>query len=102
MSFVLRTVQKEKERIEYMLELYGNQLTDLPKGSVVEKVVGQNVYFYLKYRDGKKTVTDYLGKDGEKVQSVRAELEKRRHIEAMITHLKSEQSLANKVLGGKI
>ena len=102
MSFVLKTVQKEKERIEYMLELYRQQLNNLPKGSVVQKIVNQNVYFYLKYRDGKKIFTDYLGKDGEKVQNVREKLEKRRHIEAMIAHLKSEYLLANKVLGGKI
>ena len=35
----------------------------MPKGSVVAKTVGQNVYYYLKYRNGKKVFTDYLGKE---------------------------------------
>ena len=102
MSLMVRTIQKEKEQIGNMLDLYKRQLDNMPKGSITEKVVGQNVYFYLKYRDGKKVFTDYLGKDGEKVQSIRSMLEKRRHIETMIEHLESEQLIANKVLGGKI
>jgi hypothetical protein len=101
MSLLLRTVQREKERINYMLAAYKKQLGELPKGSVIARTKGQNVYYYLKYRSGKKVVTDYLGKDSEKVQTVRANLDKRRHIEAMISHLQSEQTLANKVLEGE-
>jgi len=100
MSLLIHTVQKEKERIEYMLSKYLQQLKVLPKGSVTVKTVGTNTYYYLKYRDGKKVITDYLGKNDERVRNVRAELEKRRHIEAMITHLRTEQLLASKVLGG--
>ena len=102
MSLMIHTVQKEKERIDYMLEAYKQQLDDLPRGSVTTRTSGNNVYFYLKYRDGKKVFTDYLGKEGEKVQEIRVKLEKRRHIEAMITHLQAEQSLADKVLGGRV
>ena len=98
MSLVLYTVQKEKERIEYMITAYKRELDSLPKGSVVVKTVGRNNYFYLKYRDGKKVFTDYVGKAGEKVQTVRSQLERRRHIEAMIAHLQSERLLVNKVL----
>lgn len=102
MSLLLRTVQKESERIDYLLAAYQKQLDDLPKGSIVIKTVGQNVYYYLKYRTGKKVFTDYLGKEGEKVQCVRLALEKRRHIESMIAHFKSEQILANRLLEGNV
>jgi hypothetical protein len=95
---MLRTVKKEKERIVHMLAAYERQLDGLPKGSVTTKTIGNNTYYYLKHRDGKKVLTDYLGKDGDKVAAVRSALEKRRHIEAMISHLRAEQSLADKVL----
>ena len=101
MSLMLHTIQKEKKRIDYMLASYQKQLDELPKGSVVSKVAGKNVYYYLKYRDGKKVHTDYLGKDGEKVDAIRASLEKRRHVETMISNLRAEQAIANKVLEGK-
>ncbi len=100
MSLLVRTVQKEKERIEYMLNKYLQQLKELPKGSITAKNVGTNTYYYLKYREGKKVFTDYLGKDSERVQNIRTELEKRHHIETMITHLRTEQALASKVLEG--
>jgi hypothetical protein len=100
MSLVLCAVLKEKERLDYMLAAYAKQLECLPKGSVTAKKVGQNVYYYLRYRDGKRVFTDYLGKDSEKVQAVRIKLNKRRHIETMAARLKSDLSLANKVLEG--
>ena len=98
MNLMIRIVQREKERINYMLAVYERQLDELPKGSVTAKAVGHNVYYYLKYRAGKKVVTDYLGKAGEEVERVRAGLEKRRHIEAMISSLRTELTLADKVL----
>ena len=101
MSLMIRTIQKEKNRIDYMLASYMNQLEELPRGSVVTKIAGKNLYYYLKYRVGKKVFTDYLGKEGEKVASVQSALEKRRHIEAMITNLQAELAIANKVLGDK-
>jgi porphobilinogen deaminase len=101
MSLMLRTIQKEKKRIDFMLAAYLKQLETLPKGSVVAKTAGRNCYYYLKYRSGKKVMTDYLGKDGEKVEDVRAKVEKRRHIETMIAQLQSEQAIAIKVLEEK-
>ncbi|MDW7658264.1 MAG: hypothetical protein SCM11_13940 [Bacillota bacterium] len=98
MSFFVYTAQKEKTRIEYMLNKYLQQLKSLSKGSITVKRVRTNSYYYLKYRDGKKVYTDYLGKEGDRVQHIRIELEKRKHIEAMIVHLRNELSLVNKVL----
>ena len=101
MSLMIRTVEKEKTRIDYMLTSYLKQLEGLPKGSIVSKTAGKNVYYYLKYRIGKKVFTDYLGKEGEKVASFRENLDKRRHIEAMIANLQSDLVIATKVLEGK-
>ena len=83
-----------------MITAYERQLDELPKGSVTTKTVGNNVYYYLKYRNGKKVLTDYLGKEVERIAKVRSALEKRRHIEAMITHLRAERTLVEKVLEG--
>jgi len=99
-SLVIRTVQKEKQRIDRMIDAYSKQLKDLPKGTVAEKKNGNNVYYYLKYRDGGKVVSEYLGKNDDKVSRIRALIDKRRHIEAMIKHLREEQTLALRVLEG--
>ena len=100
MSIIIRTVQREKQRIDRMLDAYSTQLNDLPKGTVAEKISGKNIYYYLKYRDGGKVVSKYLGKNSEKVSEVRSLLVKRRHVEAMIKHLHEEQALASRLLEG--
>lgn len=96
MNMILTVIYREKERIEYMLAEYKEKRRCLPKGSISEKVVGERVYYYLKYRDGKRVVSQYIGK--AQINDIRKQLEKRKHIEAMIKSLQEELAIANKVL----
>ena len=98
MNLILHTVIQEKQRIEYMLQRYQRELDDLPKGTISEKIVGGKVYYYLKYRNGKKVVSQYVSR----IETVRALVEKRRHIEAMVKSLNEEKAIADKVLEGAI
>lgn len=41
---------------------YERALEDIPKGSLVRKVIGGHEYFYLAFRDGSKVRFDYIGK----------------------------------------
>lgn len=100
MSLIISTVRKEKQRIDYMLEKYREMLAVLPKGSISEKKVNGYTYCYLKYRDGKKVVSKYIGKND--IEFTREQTEKRCHVEAMIQSLIEEQKLAEKVLEGKL
>lgn len=100
MNMVLSTVLQEKQRIDYMLARYQETISELPKGTISEKVIKGNTYYYLKYRDGKKVISKYVGKD--KINEVREQIEKRRHIEAMIKSLTEEQRLATKILEGNL
>lgn len=96
MSMILATIMQEKKRIEYMLAKYKENLECLPKGSISEKNVGNRIYYYLKYRDGKKVISQYISKS--QIDVVREQIEKRKHIEAMIKSLQDELNIANKVL----
>jgi len=59
-----------------MQQQYENEIKLLPKGTVILKKVGNHEYHYLKYREGKKTITDYIGKDKAKIKNVRSKLDK--------------------------
>lgn len=96
MNMILTTIVQEKERIEYMLMKYREEYDRLPKGSISEKKAGDKTYYYLKYRDGKKVVSQYISKS--QIDEIRAQIEKRKHIEAMIKSLQGELAIANKVL----
>ena len=100
MNLILHTVIQEKQRIEYMLQRYQRELDGLPKGTISEKAVGGKVYYSLKYRDGKKVVSQYVSR--KEIETVRALVEKRRHIEAMVKSLNEEKAIADKVLEGAI
>ncbi len=94
----MRSIQKEKARIDFMLTEYERQLAVLPKGSIARKKVGAKEYFYLRYRDGKKVITDYIGKDVAKVENLHTLIKRRRHVEKMIAFLKREHALASRML----
>ena len=93
---ILTTIAQEKKRIEYMLTRYQEEYDRLPKGSLSEKRAGTRTYYYLKYRDGKKVVSEYINKS--RIDEVRIQLEKRRHIEVMMKSLQEELTIANRVL----
>lgn len=93
---ILTTIVQEKKRIEYMLTRYQEEYDRLPKGSLSEKKAGTRTYYYLKYRDGKKVVSEYINKS--RIDEVRIQLEKRRHIEVMMKSLQEELAIANRVL----
>lgn len=93
---ILTTIAQEKKRIEYMLTRYQEEYDHLPKGSISEKKAGTRTYYYLKYRDGKKVVSEYINKS--RIDEIRTQLEKRKHIEVMIKSLQEELAIANRVL----
>lgn len=100
LNLIITTILQEKERIDRMLKKYQEELEKLPKGTLSEKKAGQSTYFYLKYRDGKKVISQYIPK--KDVDDVRKQVEKRRHIETMIRSLQEESAIAEQALEGHI
>lgn len=99
MTLIVETIQKEKSRIEFMLCEYEKRLLALPKGTLSEKHSGKKTYYYLKYRDGKKVVSQYIPM--EDAECFKNSIAERRHIEAMVKSLKEELKFANRALGVK-
>lgn len=99
MNMIIDTILKEKTRIEYMLERYRKIIEELPKGSLSESNKNGQKYYYLKYREGKKVVTKYLGKEAGDMPAL---IEKRKHTEAMIKSLENELRIAEKALEGNV
>lgn len=99
MNMIIDTILKEKTRIEYMLIRYRKIIDELPKGTLSESNKNGQKYYYLKYREGKKVVTKYLGKEAGDMPAL---IEKRKHTEAMIKSLENELKIAEKALEGNI
>ena len=61
---VLKDILEESK--EYYLDLkkrIEKRIQNLPKGSIKERRIGGGVYYYLQYREGKKVIHKYLGKN---------------------------------------
>ena len=100
MSLLSKIILEESQRNSLMQQEYMSKIVQLPKGTIVRKKVGNHEYYYLKYRNGKKTVTDYIGRDQKKVDEVMTQIDKRKHYENMLSELKEESKLIDKIIGG--
>jgi hypothetical protein len=98
MSVLKIMIQKEKMRNDYMRQHYEDEIDKLPKGTIVKKKIGNHEYSYLKYRNDKKTVTDYIGKDVDRVEDIKYNIEKRKHCKKMLEVLVEESNIIEKIL----
>ena len=99
MNMLINTILKEKSRIEFMLDSYNKMLNELPKGSISSNERNGKIYYSLKYREGNRVISKYIGKSAEEVS---LQIEKRKHAEKMIKLLKEELKIAEKALEGNV
>jgi len=94
----LRQVLEEQiDRNEKNIKAYQKKVDKLPKGSLHEKKIGKNIYFYLKFRDENgKRVDLYVRR--EDVKQMRKNIEKRRQYLGIIKSLREDIQIAKKGL----
>lgn len=82
MSVVIDVIQEEADRLKSLIRLYGDKITDLPRGSISEKPRGNRMYCYLAYRKDGKVKFEYIGsRDSDKVLMLRSQIEQRKKYE---------------------
>ncbi len=90
----------ELERNKRLVSRYEEEVDKLPKGSLFLRQIGNQRYYYLNYREGKKVVSKFLGKensfDADKFQE---QLERRKELNALLKRLRLERKDLEKELG---
>ena len=90
-SIIYSSLMDEYRRNAQMQELSERIIEESPKGSMQRVERGSRSYYYLKYRDGAKVESSYLGLlDDNKAEEIRRQIEKRRKHEAILKDLKTE------------
>ena len=92
-------IKNEASRNSEMILQYEKLISELPKGSLICR---KNKYYYLKYRKNGKVCDYYVGKDRERISHIKEQLEQRKHYEKMLSALKQEQRVINKILEGLV
>lgn len=98
MSLLTEAVAQEQRRIERMISQYETELSCLPKGVLITKFIKGNQYYYLQYRNGKKTVSEYIGRQSDRVEELQKQIDRRKHIQAMLKALHEEYATAQKMM----
>lgn len=91
-------ILKEIEKYNKLIIEYNMYLSVLPRGSISTKKINNKEYYYLKYREGKKIKTDYIGNDSTKINDLIDKIKQRTHIENMIKTLKLEINNMEKII----
>ena len=94
---IQRVVQNEAARNENMIRQYESLMEELPRGSLICR---RGEYYYLKYREGGRLHDEYIGKDPKLITDIRDKLEQRKHYAKMLSALKQERKVIQKMLGG--
>lgn len=98
MNVIYAMLEEEKKRNIKMQKAYIFELIELPKGTICEKTIGKKVYYYLKYRQGKKIISKYVGKDLKEVSIIKDKILKRKYLENVIRELRAEYKTLCKVV----
>lgn len=99
-SAVIKSVfADELERNNRLIARYTEEANGLPKGSVFRRKIGNQQYYYLNFRDGKKVVSQFLGKENSfDIEKLQKQLERRKELLALLKKLNSEQKELEKEL----
>ena len=89
----------ELERNKRLISRYLEEIKTLPKGSVFLRKIGNQQYYYLNFRDGKKVVSKFLGKENSfDLDSLQKQLARRKELMQVLKRLKTEQKELEKEL----
>ncbi|HOD93894.1 MAG TPA: hypothetical protein PL054_08470 [Clostridia bacterium] len=96
MSTINEIIIQYKKQLLVMKDRYIKQISSLPKGTLTVKKMGSGEYWYLKYREGKKIVTKYIGKISDKVVEIEKQIALRKTYERILKELEAELTLIRK------
>ena len=98
-ELILSVFKDELERTKRLISRYESEAENLPKGSVFKRKIGNNEYFYLNYREGKKVISKFLGKaESFDAAELREKIARRKELEKLLKKLHSEQKQLEKEL----
>lgn len=98
-EIVKAVFQDELERNQRLIARYEKEIANLPKGTIFARKIGNQDYYYLTYRDGKKVVSKFLGKaDSFDCDELKAGIEKGNEYKRLLKNLRIEQKELLKVL----
>ncbi len=100
--FIKDMLNEELQNSMQIRKDYERALLEIPKGSLVRKIISGHEYFYLAYRDGKKVKFNYLGKlDKNEIVQYQEAKEYRNRYKKRISEIDKQIKFIRNALRGK-
>ena len=99
-NIVKETLKEELQRNERAQQVYEREIASLPRGSITVRERHGKPYCYLKYRDGDKTVTAYVGAEEKVGEELKKQVQQRKTLQDTLKRLKKEHAFIVKTLKG--
>jgi uncharacterized protein (UPF0305 family) len=96
MKAFVEMVEQYKHQLLQMRASCTEQIAKLPRGSLTIKRMGTREYWYLKYREGKKVVSKYIGKVSDAIDELKAQIKKRQDLEKDLKKLDKELDMVDR------
>ena len=95
-------LREELENSLRMKEKYERELSKLPKGSLVKRIIKGHEYYYLVYREEGKVKSDYRGKVSKsEIQKYKQAKEYRAKYRKLLSQVKKQIRFLRSTLRGK-
>lgn len=102
MKILQGILKEELERLQKLHKHYIKEIAKLPKGCLIRKKIGHNIYFYLNYRNGQKSIFKYIGKlNKNEFRELSEKIEKRRKLRKLNIAVKKDISKLKKIIRGQ-
>jgi hypothetical protein len=100
MSILLSILEDELDRNLRTQAAYTLELSQYPKGSLIEKKRNSRIYYYLAFRNEDNQIkTDYIGTENSpKVNELRESIKKRKEIISILKKLEIEEEEIRKII----
>ena len=99
MKILNGVLNEELDRLNKLKKNYEKQIAKLPKGSLIEKNIKGNIYYYLNYRQEKKKIFKYIGKlPGKELGNLLDKIEERKKLEKLNTQVKKDIKKLEKMI----
>jgi hypothetical protein len=95
-------LKEELERLKELVRNYEQEISELPKGSLVKKNIKGHIYYYLNYRKGVKGIFKYIGKlNKNELDKIKKKIEERRKLIKLNRKVKKDIKNLEKMIYGR-
>jgi len=102
MEILNGVLKEELERLKELGRNYEQEISGLPKGSLVAKNIKGHIYYYLNYRKGEKGVFKYMGKlNKNELDDIKKKIEERRKLIKLNQMVKKDIKKLEKMINGR-